>query len=164
MYLLFPKATQLQTGTIKFGSNYIGPLVISSVVDLRLVTLTDLSGMSVHGVHSIKRLKRAYFKVSHKNATNVTDIKEAIRQLNEARKQNPESIKISPEAMFCLSDGSVPEPMDLETCLSSEDPNQTLQDTCNIDLAHYFVLIAQGPPPNKSNEKNTIYRRNTKRS
>ena len=94
--------------------------------------MTDLSGKSVYGIHSIKRLKRAYFKVAHKNATNITDIKEAIRTLKEARKQDPESIRPAPEVMFCLSDGTEPDNVGLEDKITTEETPKS-----DIDLTLY---------------------------
>ena len=89
VYLFFPRASHLITGTMTFRTAYIGPLVISARIDDRLVTLADLRGKPIYGLHSIKKLKRAYFKVDHKTATNTSDIKEAVKNLDKARKQNP---------------------------------------------------------------------------
>ena len=131
VYLLFPKATQLQTGTLKFRSNYIGPLVVSSVLDERLVTLTDLSGKAVYGVHSIKRLKRAYFKVKHKNATNITDIQEAIKILDDARKKNPDLVET-------LSDSPSTDKGDLNAHLMPADNSGTLSSDCKSTLVNHY--------------------------
>jgi len=122
IYLLFPRAGSLNTGTLKWKTNYIGPLMITSLVDDRLVTLSDLSGKAMYGVHSIKRLKRAYFNVKGKAATNIQDIQEAIDKLEEYRKNNTNQLQSNPSSMFCMSDGTVPAHVDLNICLTSDDP------------------------------------------
>ena len=137
VYLLFPKASSLNTGTFKWKTNYIGPLVISSVIDNRLVTLTDFSGKTIYGVHSIKRLKRAHFKVQHKSATNIHDIKEAIKRVDDIRKNNPDLMSIEPHSMFCMLDGSVPETTDPYSYLTALDLDNQINNRNTIELMKY---------------------------
>ena len=138
VYLFFPRASPLITGTIKFRTSYIGPLVISARIDDRLVTLADLRGKPIYGLHSIKKLKRAYFKVNHKSATNSSDIREAVNQLDEARKLH-KNIPIQPQQMFCLQDGITPTLLDINQCLTPVDPDHALSNECTIDLAPYCM-------------------------
>jgi hypothetical protein len=141
VYLLFPRGAELFAKNIKFQGNYIGPLVITGIVDDRLVTLSDLSGNAIFGVHSIKRLKRAYFRVHNKTATNISDIKQAIKDLDEARKKNPNiSIEDQP-AMMCLSNGHYPQHCNLNHYLTPKMEKQNLINLQEVDSNNSTEVI-----------------------
>ena len=59
VYLLAPSASSLHTNTIKCKADFVGPLVISKVLDSTHYVLSDLQGRNLIGVYHINRLKPA---------------------------------------------------------------------------------------------------------
>jgi hypothetical protein len=78
--------------------------------------------------------------VHDRNATNITDITQAIETLNAARKTHPELVQITPESTFCMKDESSPAQIDLNECLHSLDETSPLQNVCTIDLKPYIQV------------------------
>jgi putative transposase len=143
VYLLSPMKGSLHTGNSKIKTHYVGPLVVQSVYDDRQVTLCDLSGQPIYGLFSTKRLKRAYFKVAHKNATNIADIQEAMSKLEKLRKTEHNMVQVTPQNMFCMRDGQSPVTEDINQHLGPVDKKARLTNKCDIPLLAYSKLISE---------------------
>jgi hypothetical protein len=144
VYLFKPKLSSLVTNSKKISTHYVGPLVVQAVFDDRLVSLCDLSGKLITGLFSIKQLKRAHFKVNHKNATNISDIKTAMDKLETLRKTDPQAVQITPQHMFCMKDGTTPENDNMNHYLTPVDHTDPLTNICEIPLTPYLNHLTTG--------------------
>ena len=87
VYFLCPSAGDLQTGTLKFVSRYVGPLVIAQLLDPNHVILKDLSGKILFGNHSTKRIKAAFIRTPLGIASTFAQFQKGFNLKNE----NPET-------------------------------------------------------------------------
>ena len=77
VYLLAPLASSLQTGTMKFHQDFIGPLVIDKRLDPTHYMLHDLIGQTLPDVYHTNQLKQAKVMTSHSIVTTPTNLTRA---------------------------------------------------------------------------------------
>ena len=77
IYLLAPHASLLQTDTLKFNQDFVGPLVIDSVLDDTHYLLKDPDGRKLPDVYHINRLKRGRVQTSTGVAENYDELRAA---------------------------------------------------------------------------------------
>ena len=82
VFCLCPSASSLNTKSLKFKSQYLGPLVISQMLSSDKVTLQDLSGRPLHGIYHVNRLKPGYFRT---NKGCVSTIQELRKEFTKAQ-------------------------------------------------------------------------------
>ena len=58
VYLLAPHASALQTSTMKFKQDFIGPLFIDTTLDKTHYRLKDATGLLLDGMYHINRIKK----------------------------------------------------------------------------------------------------------
>ena len=58
LYLLAPHSSALQTDTIKFKQDFIGPLVIDTALDKTHYWLKDATGLLLDGTYHMNRIKK----------------------------------------------------------------------------------------------------------
>ena len=57
VYLLAPHASALQTNTMKFKQDFIGPLFIDTALDKTHYILKDATGLLLDGMYHVNRIK-----------------------------------------------------------------------------------------------------------
>ena len=77
VYLLAPHASSLQTGTMKFWQDFIGPLVIDKRLDPTHYTLHDLIAWKLPDIYHTNRLKQAKVMTSHGIGTTIMNLTKA---------------------------------------------------------------------------------------
>jgi hypothetical protein len=89
VYLLAPHASALQTGTTKFRQDFVGPLVVDSVVDSTHYILKDMHDRPIPDIYHINRIKPYYKDTDEGNVSeqqklrDVVALKAAAPQLKE---------------------------------------------------------------------------------
>ena len=58
VYLLAPHASVLQTNTIKFKQDFIGPLFINTTLDKMHYRLKDMTGLLLDGTYHVNHIKK----------------------------------------------------------------------------------------------------------
>ena len=58
VYLLAPHASALQTNTMKFKQEFIGPLFIDTALDKTRYRLKDMTGLLLDGMYHVNRIKK----------------------------------------------------------------------------------------------------------
>ena len=58
VYLLAPHSSALQTSTIKFRQDFIGPLFIDTTLDKTHYRLKDATGLLLDGTYHVNHIKR----------------------------------------------------------------------------------------------------------
>ena len=58
VYLLAPHASALQTNTMKFKQDFIGPLCIDTALDRTHYRLKDMTGLLLDGTYHVNRIKK----------------------------------------------------------------------------------------------------------
>ena len=58
VYLLAPHASALQTNTMKFKQDFIGPLFIDTALDKTLYRLKDVTGLLLDGTYYVNHIKK----------------------------------------------------------------------------------------------------------
>ena len=58
VYLLAPHASALQTNTMKFKQDFIGPLFIDTALDKTHYGLKDTTGLLLDGTYHVNRIKK----------------------------------------------------------------------------------------------------------
>ena len=58
VYLLAPHSPALQTNTIKFKQDFIGPLFIYTALDKTHYRLKDATGLLLDGMYHVNRIKK----------------------------------------------------------------------------------------------------------
>ena len=58
VYLLAPHASALQTNTMKFKQDFIGPLFIDTALDKTHYRLKDATGLLLHSTYDMNRIKK----------------------------------------------------------------------------------------------------------
>lgn len=144
VYLLYPRATDLQTNTLKFKLNWLGPLVIESVIDMRSVTLTDMEGKIIEGLFSIKRLKRCHWRTNYENVTTMKELKDSIDRWEGEQRQHPEVLKLQPQSLFCLGEGICPQDPCIDKKLSYCNPDDTYTGMTSLKLSDYLDVNGKG--------------------
>jgi hypothetical protein len=137
-WLLMPSHSELNTNTRKIKANYIGPLMISDVIDERNCCLKDLQGRSLHGIFNIKRLKRAFFRTSSGTASNINQVKSAI-EIMDAQKVDIPDLKVEARGLMCMADNSQPTPHDLNHYQLADTGQNDLSPYYNMQLASYLT-------------------------
>ena len=74
VYLLAPHASSIQTGTMKFRQDFIGPLVIDKRLNPTHYTLCDLIGQTLPDVYHTNWLKQAKVMTSRGIVTTLTNL------------------------------------------------------------------------------------------
>ena len=62
VFLLAPTAAALQTNSKKIRMDYVGPLVITTMLDPTHAVLSDLGGRQIYGVFHVNRMKVAWVR------------------------------------------------------------------------------------------------------
>jgi hypothetical protein len=137
-WLLMPSHSELTSNTRKVKANYIGPLLVSDVIDERNCCLQDLQGRNLHGLFNVKRLKRAHFRTSAGSATNIKQVKNAVEIMDAQRQQIPE-IQVEARGFMCMRDHSQPPCHNLNDYLKAENGSEQLSSNYNIQLSSYFT-------------------------
>ena len=75
VYLISPLTSQLRTSSMKFGINYVGPLVIYKIVDLHNYLLMTIEGQLMRGLFDHERLKPATLPMDRGNAKTLSELK-----------------------------------------------------------------------------------------
>lgn len=136
-WLLMPSHSELNTAAQKIKANFIGPLLVSEIVDDRNLCLQDLSGRNLHGLFNIKRLKRAYFRTTSGTATNISQVKNAVELMDAQKLENP-SLKVEARGMMCMADNKQPPPHDLNDYVRAEQSGEKLNPFYDVQLTSYF--------------------------
>ena len=79
VYFMCPQASDLQTNTLKFKCNWVGPLVINTILDTHHVILEDLEGNLLYGTHSIHRIKSCHLATPKGVAGNIRQLREGFK-------------------------------------------------------------------------------------
>ena len=79
VYFMCPQASDLQTNTLKFKCNWVGPLVINTILDTHHVILEDLEGNLLYGTHSIHRIKSCHLATPKGVAGNIKQLREGFK-------------------------------------------------------------------------------------
>ena len=58
VYLLAPHASALQTSTMKFKQDFIGPLFVDTALDKTHYRLKDVTGLLLDGTYHVSRIKK----------------------------------------------------------------------------------------------------------
>ena len=58
VYLLAPHSSALQTSTMKFGQDFIGPLFIDTALGKTHYRLKDETGLLLDGTYHMNRIKK----------------------------------------------------------------------------------------------------------
>ena len=77
VYLLSPHSSNLQTDTLKFNQDFVGPLAIDTVLDDTHYLLKDADGYKLPDVYHINRLKRGRVQTSTGEIDNYEDLRVA---------------------------------------------------------------------------------------
>ena len=88
VYLLAPSAAQLQLGSKKISSTWVGPLFLKELLDSTHCILSSLDGVQLHGIYHCKRLKPAWIRTQDQP---ISSIEELENHLSGNKK--PESLK-----------------------------------------------------------------------
>ena len=83
VYFLAPSAATLRTNTKKCRADYVGPLVISKVLDSTHYILNDLQGRILIGVYHINRLKKANVRTPSGSVSTYQQLCEAFTHITE---------------------------------------------------------------------------------
>ena len=79
VYFMCPQASDLQTNTLKFKCNWVGPLVINTILVTHHVILEDLEGNLLYGTHSIHRIKSCHLAMPKGVAGNIRQLREGYK-------------------------------------------------------------------------------------
>jgi len=77
LYLLAPSASSLNTNTLKFKADYIGPLILDQIVEPNKAILTDLEGRMLHGIFHFNRLKPGFVRLNKGIASTLDELRQA---------------------------------------------------------------------------------------
>ena len=79
VYFMCPQASDLQTNTLKFKCNWVGPLVIETILDTHHVILADLNGSLLYGTHSCHRIKTCHLATPMGIVSNIKQLREGYK-------------------------------------------------------------------------------------
>jgi hypothetical protein len=145
VYLMYPKASDLQANTLSFKINYVGPLQVLETIKDKLV-LADLLGQQIHGTYSKNRVKRCHFRTSKgtasNNSNNINHIQATIELHDNHRTTFPDTIKLNPQDLFCSNNSQTPaDPSPM--CLMTVHESEQASPNCDINLQPYCAHINQ---------------------
>ena len=83
VYLLAPSACMLRTKTRKYTADFVGPLVISKVLDTTHYILSDLQGRILIGVYHINRLKAAKVRTPSGVVSTYSQLHDAFQHISQ---------------------------------------------------------------------------------
>ena len=83
VYFLAPSAASLATKTRKCTADFIGPLVISKVLDSTHYVLSDLQGRILIGVYHINRLKPAKVRTPTGIVSTYSQLRDAFQHITQ---------------------------------------------------------------------------------
>ena len=83
VYLLAPSASSLKTKTRKCIADFVGPLVISRVLDSTHYVLSDLQGCILVGVYHINRLKAAHVRTPSGVVSTYSQLRVAFQNISQ---------------------------------------------------------------------------------
>lgn len=83
VYFLAPSASSLATKTRKCTADFVGPLVISKVLDNTHYVLSDLQGRILVGVYHINRLKPAKVRTPGGIVTTYSQLRDAFQRISQ---------------------------------------------------------------------------------
>ena len=85
VYLLAPSASSLKTKTRKCIADFVGPLVISRVLDSTHYVLSDLQGCILVGVYHINRLKAAHVRTPSGVVSTYSQLRVAFQNIHRKK-------------------------------------------------------------------------------
>ena len=77
VYLNAPSASSLKTNTLKFKSDYVGPLWIKELLGNDKTILATLDGKILHGVFHVNRLKPGFIRLQNGSASHIDEVRTA---------------------------------------------------------------------------------------
>ena len=77
-YIISPLTSQLRTASRKVAIKYVGPLVISEIIDPHNYWLLMLDGKILRGLFEHERLKPAIIRTRHSNVYNLPQLKQVM--------------------------------------------------------------------------------------
>ena len=78
VYIISPLTSQLRTNSWKIAVKYVGPVVISKIVDPHNYLLMTLDGIILKGIFEHERLKPAVIRTSHGNVQNLAELRQVV--------------------------------------------------------------------------------------
>ena len=95
VYLNAPSASSLKTNTLKFKSDYCGPLYIKQLLCSGKTILSSLDGRILHGVYHINRLKPGFIRLENGSASHIDEVRKAYttKQIQEIEKTTPNDMR-----------------------------------------------------------------------
>ena len=95
VYLNAPSASSLKTNTLKFKSDYCGPLYIKNMLGTDKTILSSLDGRVLHGVYHINRLKPGFIRLENGSASHIDEVRNAYttKQIQEIKKSTPNDVR-----------------------------------------------------------------------
>ena len=95
VYLNAPSASSLKTNTLKFRSDYVGPLYIRELLGHDKTILSSIDGKILHGVFHVNRLKPGFIRLDKGSATHIDEVRKAYneKQVKEIPKTPDQEIK-----------------------------------------------------------------------
>ena len=104
VYLLAPHSSVLQTSTMKFRQDFIGPLFIDTALDKTHYRLKDATGLLLDGRYHMNHIKRGSVSTPQGIVNTFDDYKKALKNtlLNELTIESPDNKFID----VTLKDGS----------------------------------------------------------
>ena len=77
VYLNAPSASSLKTNTLKFKSDFVGPLWIKELLGQDKAILCTLDGKILHGVFHVNRLKPGFIRLANGCASHIDEVRRA---------------------------------------------------------------------------------------
>ena len=104
VYLLAPHSSALQTSTMKFKQDFIGPLFIDTTLDKTHYRLKDATGLLLDGTYHINHIKKGSVCILQGIVNTFDDYKKALKNtlLNKSAIEPPDNKFVD----VTLKDGS----------------------------------------------------------
>ena len=92
VYLLAPHSSALQTSTMKFRQDFIGPLFIDTALDKTHYRLNDATGLLLDGTYHMNHIKKGSTCTLHGIVNTSNDYKIALKNtlLNKSAIESPD--------------------------------------------------------------------------
>ena len=78
VYIISPLTSQLRTASQKIAIKYVGPVVVSKIIDPHNYLLMTLDGKILRGIFEHKRLKPAIIRTNQGNVQNLADLRQVM--------------------------------------------------------------------------------------
>ena len=104
VYLLAPHSSALQTSTMKFKHDFIGPLFIDTALDMMHYRLKDATGLLFDGTYHVNHIKKGSAHISQGIVNTFDNYEKALKNtlLNKSVIESPDNKFVD----ITLKDGS----------------------------------------------------------